>query len=235
MKWLAKYPDYALTFPLAILCLALGVGLAAELLLLQRPDRGQPAPAVGSSISEPDPAADSEEAFELPSVEEFSDFVEKPLFVEGRKPPPEDEQKQAAQAQDTTPLNLKLMGVMFSPSGEMAILAEASGKNRRIRKGGSISGWRLVDLKTDRVTLQRGDERQDLPLLKPKPKTATAAPPPGRPRGPVPGGPLGRGAQPPPDVPEPDPDDLDASGEGGDPAAEEDMNEAGDEMPEGEE
>jgi len=62
------------------------------------------------------------------------------------------------------------MGVMLSPHGNMAILAEASGKNRRVKLGGTIDGWRLTELKPDRITLQRGEEQRDLPLMKPRPK-----------------------------------------------------------------
>jgi hypothetical protein len=100
----------------------------------------------------------------------------------------------------------------LTPNGELAILAEASGKNRRVRKGGTLGGWRLVDIRPDHATLQRGDERRDLPLMKPKPKKGS--PPGGVPgQGPVPGGPpagFRGGPHPPggvpPDVSEPEPE-----------------------------
>ncbi|MBM4199854.1 MAG: hypothetical protein FJ189_01030 [Gammaproteobacteria bacterium] len=232
MKWIAKYPDYAMTFPLAVLCGLLAVGLVVESLMMQRRGSERPSADRSAPVAQPVALADGGDVFVLPAVDEFSDFVERPLFVEGRKPPPEDEQKQAAEVQDTTPLNLKLMGVMFSPSGELAILAEASGKNRRVRKGGTISGWRLVDLKTDHVTVQRGEERRDLALLKPRPKAGG----PGQPPGSVPGGPPSRrGAQPPPEAVEPTVEEMEDTGDPEDTSGQEDLSEAGDAMPEGEE
>lgn len=235
MKWIAKHPDYGLTFPLAVVCALLTVGFAVELAVLQRPGSekghtGAPAPPPLPGTGE-----EADVSFVLPPVEEFAEFVDRPLFVEGRKPPPEEAPKQAAEAQDTTPLNLKLMGVLFSPSGEMAIVAEATGKNRRVKKGGTISGWRLVSLKPDRVTVQRGEEQRDLVLLKPRPKTGPP-PGPGQPQPPGPGGPpLRRGAHPPTDVVEPEPEEMEMPPDAGDPGIEEDLSEMGEEMPEGEE
>lgn len=196
--WTPKNQDFALTLPLALLCLLLGLVLVLELFAVQRA-AAKRAQDGGASVQEQPPAgAEPDAAFQLPPVEEFSAFVDRPLFVEGRKPPVEGEQQaQAAKPEDLAPLELSLMGVMFSPHGKMAILAEASGKNRRVKLGGTIEGWRLIDLKADRVTLQRGDEQRDLPLMKPRPKGV--APAPGQP--PVqPGGRRGR-----PAVPQPQP------------------------------
>jgi hypothetical protein len=233
IRWTPKNPDYALTLPLGVLCALLVAGLLLESVVFRRSGTEKPSPTAASATPQPAESADAETAFVLPSVEEYADFVDRPLFVEGRKPPPEEEQKQATEAQDTQPLSLKLMGVLFHPNGEMAILAEQSGKHRRIRKGGTISGWRLVDLKTDRVTVQRGDERRDLPLLKPRPKTAqlgTAGQPP---QGPNPGGqPARRGAHPPPEPVDPEVEDMEEPAED---AGDESLGDTGDEMPESEE
>jgi Type II secretion system protein C len=240
MKWLPKDPDYALTVPLGALCLLLIAGLMLESLVFRRPGTDQAPPSVTSAAEQPPLIPEGEGAFELPQVDEFADFVDRPLLVEGRKPPPpEEEQKQQAEAQDATPLSLKLMGVLFSPSGEMAILAEQTGKNRRVRKGATLNGWKLVELHRDRVTLQRGEERRDLQLLKPKPKSGSLAGAQGQPPGSVPGGPPGkRGGRPPVEPPveteDPDAEVVEDTGEGED-TGDADVEDAGEEMPEGEE
>ncbi len=189
--WTPRNHDYALTLPLALLCLLLGLVLLVELFLVQRAASKRAQDAEGSAQEQPLGSGEPDAVFQLPPVEEFSAFVDRPLFVEGRKPPVEGEQQvQAPKAEDLAPLELSLMGVMFGPHGKMAILAEASGKNRRVKLDGTIDGWRLIELHPDRVTLQRGEERRDLPLMKPRPKMP--APAPGQPGAP----PMGRRGQP---------------------------------------
>lgn len=213
-KWVPKNQEFALTVPLAVLCGVLLLALLVETLVLSR--SGAP---TGKS---PDPAGpdaggaglESEQTFALPEVDAFSDFVDRPLFVEGRKPPPpEAEQPKTAEEDETTPLTLTLMGVLLTPRGELAILAQPSGKNKRVRKGGTLDGWKLVEIHTDRATLQRGEDRRDLPLMKPKPKKPQA--PGSGPQGPGPGavppglrgGPPQPGAMP-PDVGEPEVEEM---------------------------
>jgi hypothetical protein len=210
MKWLGTKPEFALTIPLGIVCAVLALALVVESYFFPRSGVRVGPPASVSGEEKPPGDLEPEDVFELPQVDEFSAFVDRPLFVEGRKPPPpESEQPQANQQQETSPLTLLLMGVMLSPRGEMAILAEPTGKNRRVKKGGTISGWRLVEIKPDRATLQRGEERKELVLLKPRPKLAgpATASGPGRPGVPPAAG-ARRGAQPPPEVNEPDVEEL---------------------------
>jgi len=223
MKWMAIKPEFALTLPLGILCAALAVFLVLESFVFQRSITGG-APPSGTSGQEKLPGdLEPEEVFELPEVDGFSAFVDRPLFIEGRKaPPPEAEQAQTTQEKDATPLSLLLMGVMLSPRGEMAILSEATGKNRRVKKGGTINGWRLVEIKPDRATLQRGEERKELVLLKPKPKVAGATGGPGR--APTPGAPppgARRASQPPvvppPEINEPEVEEPEEAGDTEDP------------------
>lgn len=224
--WTPKNAEYALTFPLGLLCIVLGSVLLLESLVVQRSgsDSAQTAGALeGASPENVEP----EVAFELPPLDAFSPFVDRPLFMEGRKPAVEGEQAQAPQEEDLTPLTLTLMGVMFTPRGEMAIVAEASGKNRRVRMSGTIGGWRLVEVKPDRVTLQRGEERRDLPLMKPRPKGPATAAPPGQPAMPA-GVPQGarRGRRPlmpdpPAELNEPDVDEMDDTADAADPAEDE--------------
>lgn len=228
--WTPKSQDFALTLPLGLLCLLLGGALLMELLFVQRAASSRAHDAEATDQQQLPGSVEPDAVFELPPLDEFSAFVDRPLFVEGRKPPPaEGEQTQAPKAEDLAPLELSLMGVMLSPHGQMAILAEASGKNRRVKLGGTIDGWRLTELKPDRITLQRGEEQRDLPLMKPRPKgpPATAAAPgqpgllpPGARRGkmPVPAQPQPAPPQPAVEVNEPGAEEMVEPADTGEPA-----------------
>ena len=83
----------------------------------------------------------------------------------------------------SSPLTLKLMGVVFTPKQHTALLVDAKGKYKRVRKNEALDGWTLVNLEPGKVTMQQGEEQKELMLLKPKPKALNApnAPPqPGR-------------------------------------------------------
>ena len=116
---------------------------------------------------------------DTPALESYEEMVARPLFLQSRRPPSEDAQEETPAAPEPkTPLNAKLMGVILTPTGKIALLVDEKGKYKRGRKNTLIDGWKLVDIKEDRVTLEQAGEHKDLPLLKPKPKTG--APPPTR-------------------------------------------------------
>lgn len=116
---------------------------------------------------------------DTPALESYEEMVSRPLFLQSRRPPTEDAQEEApaAPAEPKTPLNAKLMGVILTPTGKIALLVDEKGKYKRGRKNTLIDGWKLVDIKEDRVTLEQGGEHKDLPLLKPKPKANAPAQP----------------------------------------------------------
>jgi hypothetical protein len=202
-----KTPEYALTLPLAIVCLVFGAALVIESTMMGRSES-----SVATNTAQPEPGATTPDAgadavFQLPPIDEFSAFVDRPLFMEGRKPAAEVNAPEAPKEEDLAPLALSLMGVMLSPRGQWAIVAEASGKHRRVKLGGTIAGWRLIELKPDHVTVQRGEEKRDLPLMKPRTKgAATPGAPPG-PAGALPPG-VRRGPRQPVPPPQPAPEEI---------------------------
>ncbi|MGI9212897.1 MAG: hypothetical protein ACR2HF_10530 [Methylococcaceae bacterium] len=114
-------------------------------------------------------AVEESPGFELPSLDEFSATVEHPLFAENRLPPAVEE-LEAATPIVSTPLTLKLMGVIFTPRQQIALMQDANGKYKRLRHNDALDGWTLIALSGDRVTLQQGNEQKELVLLKPRPK-----------------------------------------------------------------
>jgi hypothetical protein len=115
------------------------------------------------------------EAFDFPDIGAFDELVQRPLFIEGRRPPQESAGEEGPIVKPHTPLNAKLMGVVFSPRSVTALLVDAKGKYKRVKKGGVVDDWTLVELHGDRVILEQGGERQELFLLKKRQKVPSAA------------------------------------------------------------
>ncbi|MBS1214896.1 MAG: hypothetical protein H6R26_3513, partial [Proteobacteria bacterium] len=113
--------------------------------------------------------------FALPDLDQYTEMTARPLFMEGRRPPPEDAQAAAEEAPaDLKPLNIKLMGVVFTPKDKSALFVDEKGKYRRVRKNAQVDGWKLAEVREDRVVMeQQGGAQKELPLMKPKPKVAT--------------------------------------------------------------
>ena len=159
--------------------LAAGGLLAVVLLLEWAHFRGEEADlerrlATKVEVNLEAPQREEEETSGLPDLEEYSEMINRPLFVEARRPP-EVGEASTQEKMLQTPLTLKLMGVVFTPKDKTALLVDAKGKYKRARKNTVVDGWKLVEIEQDKVTLAQGEEQQELKLLKPKPKTATPA------------------------------------------------------------
>ncbi|MFZ2450704.1 MAG: hypothetical protein CTY16_03420 [Methylobacter sp.] len=139
----------------------------------------------------------------------YADLVNRPLFIEGRKPvnePPPDTVK-------STDVEVKfdwlLNGVYTSKKGPSALLTHTTPLKtrkenyRRITVGTLLDGWTLAEIKKDRVIFTQDGEQKELLLRKPKPKQLP--PKPGNPTPPEPGE-QPEGAPPP--APEEEPEDL---------------------------
>jgi hypothetical protein len=204
--------DYLLTSILGAIALALGVAVTVEWAVLAR-HRGrdlQPPPAKTAPAAEP---GIEEEDFELPALDDYEQMAERPLFMENRRPGVETAEA-AAPPPPPTPMTLKLMGIVSTPKEKTALLMDSKGKYKRLKVQDTLDGWMLVELSSDKATLQQGDKREDLPLLKKRPKTAP--PPPGTPPqagqlprpGPMPG-PVPGQRPPPPPAPQTGDENLD--------------------------
>jgi hypothetical protein len=109
--------------------------------------------------------------FELAEMERFGDLVERPLFFQGRRPP-----VQVEAAKPDKPFDAQLHGVVAAPGGTLALLKEKDGKYHRLREKDMLLGWRLAAILPDRVRLERGAEKMELLLQKPKPKDSPVPP-----------------------------------------------------------
>lgn len=112
-----------------------------------------------------------EKDFALADLGHFADLVERPLFFQGRRPP-----VQVEVAKPDKPFDAQLHGVVAAPDGALALLKEKDGKYHRLREKEMLLGWRLTAILPDRVRLERGAEKMELLLQKPKPKESSSAP-----------------------------------------------------------
>ena len=118
------------------------------------------------------PESFPDEAISLASAETFSEMVERPLFVAGRRPM--EEQAETADAGTepvfTGKLNIKLMGVISVPEGKTVLFVDSAGKYSRAEQDDTIEGWRVSEVQFDRVVLEQSGAVEELLLRKPKPK-----------------------------------------------------------------
>lgn len=114
------------------------------------------------------------DAFALPNSDKYEQIVSRPLFMESRRPgqPPSTEPPPPPPPTAPPPISLKLMGVLSTPKGKVALIADAKGKYKRLKLRDALDGWQVVGIKPDRLFLEQNGFKEDLPLLKKKEKTA---------------------------------------------------------------
>ena len=74
------------------------------------------------------------------------------------------------------PLTLKLMGVVFAPGETLGLFVDAKGKYKRLRVNDSIDGWKVAKIDSDKAVMEQDGAREELKLIKPKPKKNPAQP-----------------------------------------------------------
>lgn len=172
--------EYLLTSILAVLAVILALALAVEWTLLARAGDTEAGLSTAKAPVQEDTAADGEE-FELPGLESYAEMADHPLFMESRLPGAESAES-AAPPPPQTPMSLKLMGVVRTPGGVTALVMDAKGKYKRLKPNDpAFDGWTLVEVGQDQVTMQQGERRELLRLLKPRKAISGIPPVPGQP------------------------------------------------------
>lgn len=115
---------------------------------------------------------------EATSEEQYSDLVERPLFIKGRQPvaEPEPESASVAVVKKVEALNWELTGIFATPKGVTAFFSRTGAKvpkdnYRKLKIGDELEGWKLSAISSDNITLSQTGETKVLPLRKVKPKT----------------------------------------------------------------
>lgn len=130
--------------------------------------------------SRPQPATSAEaietqitlEAHALPDSGSFAETVERPLFMETRRPAPPAAVEPAAKLEPPTPVTFRLMGVIATPKGPVALIADKKGKYHRLRPKEKSEGWEVHEIQPDHLIVEQQGIQEDLSLIKKRPKTA---------------------------------------------------------------
>lgn len=147
----------------------------------------QPIDAAALTVQKKNVTALQEEATDLnlsdPSEDNYSDLVERPMFIKGRKPveEPIPEEMALATAQKTENVNWELIGIYSTPKGTTAFFSRSNGRLpkdnfRKCKLGDALDGWHLSEINENAVSLTQGTETKKLPLRKMKPKNPTPSP-----------------------------------------------------------
>jgi hypothetical protein len=192
--------DYLLPSILGCAAAALSLALAVEWMVLARHRNHDltPLPTKAAAAPEAEEGGATKE-FELPEENDYEQMAERPLFMENRRPGVENVEPPTVEVKNT-PMTLKLMGIVWTPQGKLALVADAKGKYKRLRPQDSLDGWTLTEIGADKVTMLQGDRREELTLLKKRPK-APAGGPQSVPGQPAPGQPVRPGQRPMPPQP----------------------------------
>lgn len=120
---------------------------------------------------------------EAKSEDKYSDLVERPLFIKGRKPvaEPEAENAPVPEVKRTEAFVWNLTGVFSTPKGVTAFFSRINGKvekdnYRKLKLGSDIDGWKLSEIYPDKVVFSQAGESKTLSLRKAKPKNLPPAP-----------------------------------------------------------
>ena len=181
---------FFLTGILLILTSWLGALLTGEWLHLRSKPSGNSPTENKARVSSTETSL-TPDTFTLPGVGEYQQMVERPLFLESRRPPPPKSEEPPPPEpppppEKATPVTFKVMGILSTPEGRMALIADTKGKYKRLKLKDSLDGWQIADIKPDRLLIQQGPFKEDLSLLKKRPPGAAQTPTQATPNAPVP-------------------------------------------------
>ena len=153
-----------LTPVLLTACVLFGAIVAFEWYSLS----GEDGIATGSD-AQPAATADAQPTritYAAPDFETFSEILERPLFTEGRTPPPEPSAEQAAVIPGKqTQLTMRLEGIALTPEARIAVIRDkTSNKLLRLAEGATHQGWVVESVNATSATLTRGEQTHELTL-----------------------------------------------------------------------
>ena len=122
-----------------------------------------PAPVAAEVPSTVLPGSDE---FKLPPLDTYETVGERPLFVDGRRPPSGEPEDEVAPVVENAPApKLTLMGVFMTPQGATALVRnEVTKEVLRRRPGEDIDGWQVAAIEADRLVVSQGAKQEVLPL-----------------------------------------------------------------------
>ena len=126
-----------------------------------------------SSNRDEEPSAETSVAVSeaIPSVDAFSEIIERPLFMENRRPfvPPapvvteKPETPRPAEPDITTQISLRAT-IIIGDKRIALIQVLGDGKQQTLRQGEAFNGWTLADIQTDSISMKKGNEVRRIDL-----------------------------------------------------------------------
>lgn len=117
-----------------------------------------------------------------PSEDSYSDLVERPLFIKGRRPvnEPLPESAPVAVVKKTEVFNWELTGIYATPKTVTVFFSRTNAKvakdnYRKCKLNDEVDGWKVSEIHPDNVVLTQAGENKILPLRKNKPKAPMPA------------------------------------------------------------
>ncbi len=111
------------------------------------------------------------------TAESYTQMVESPLFVQGRKPIENATEEEIIEEASGKIDDLVLQG-LYSVQGKKIALFKAKGNDKKYLKkteGEDVNGWQLIEIKADSVVMEQSGKKQSLMLRKPKLKSPKRA------------------------------------------------------------
>ena len=105
------------------------------------------------------------------SEETYTEMIERPLFIQGRRPIITEETTDVKEL-DTGKIDDWVLVGIYSNEDKLTGLFRSlakQGKHLKKIQGEDISGWVLKEIQTDRIVLEQAGKLQTLMLRKPKP------------------------------------------------------------------
>ena len=178
-----KYP---LTPVLGFVCALLLAILVSELLF--PPSHSVITPEASQTPQSPLPV--KKDDFSLPPLSQFQAIVERPLFLQSRRPIPGATTETSPTVSKETRLNqYSLTAVVIVPDKRLALLRSTTDKKiHKIEEGQDLQGWKLKEIKDESALFQQVNESQELRLQRKTPpqfafnkQRSIATPPPAAP------------------------------------------------------
>ncbi|HYY16429.1 MAG TPA: hypothetical protein VE965_07270, partial [Gammaproteobacteria bacterium] len=159
-----KYP---LTTVLGLVCALLLAILVSELLF-------PPSPLVitpEASRTPQSPLPVKKDDFSLSPLSQFQAIVERPLFLQSRRPIPGATTETSPTVSKETRLNqYSLTAVVIVPDKRLALLRSTTDKKiHKIEEGQDLQGWKLKEIKDESALFQQVNESQELRLQRKTP------------------------------------------------------------------
>ena len=102
------------------------------------------------------------------SLESYAEMVNRPLFVEGRRPVEDAESVEQLDV-FSGKMELILTGIIDTPEGVTALVQDKEKNHFRLILHDPIQGWEVEAIEADKIIMKRDKERSELMLRKPRP------------------------------------------------------------------